>query len=47
LIENAEQRVTLDLISRLFADVNSSFDGPEGNYRQRQYRLRNIIADLA
>ncbi|MCP3656732.1 MAG: sel1 repeat family protein [Herbaspirillum sp.] len=46
LIENAEQRVTLDLISRLFADVNSSFDGPEGNYRQRQYRLRNIIADL-
>lgn len=47
LIENTEQRMTLDFISRLFSDVKSSFDGPEGNYRQRQYRLRNIIADLA
>ncbi|WP_406851026.1 tetratricopeptide repeat protein [Herbaspirillum huttiense] len=46
LVESAYQRMTLDLISRLFADVNSSFDGPEGNYRQRQYRLRNIIAEI-
>ncbi|GAI36633.1 unnamed protein product, partial [marine sediment metagenome] len=30
LVESAYQRVTLDLISRLFSDVNSSFDGPEG-----------------
>lgn len=46
LVESAYQRMTLDVVSRLFSDVNSSFDGPEGNYRQRQYRLKKIIAEL-
>jgi len=39
-IETEEQRSTLNRISRLFSDVDCSFSGLEGNYRQRKYRLK-------
>jgi FOG: TPR repeat, SEL1 subfamily len=43
VIESRKQRETLNLISRLFSDVDSGYDGPEGNYRQRMYRLKSLF----
>jgi TPR repeat protein len=40
LIQSNEQRQTLSRIARLFEDVDCGIKGPEGNYRQRLYRLR-------
>ncbi|KAF1042645.1 MAG: hypothetical protein GAK35_02616 [Herbaspirillum frisingense] len=39
------QRAVLNRISRLFSDVDCGFSGLEGNYRQRQYRLRTAFPD--
>ncbi|WDZ95909.1 hypothetical protein Herbaro_20910 [Herbaspirillum sp. WKF16] len=47
LIQTCEQRRVLDLISRLFSDIDAGFQGPEGNYRQRQYRLNTVLTALA
>ncbi len=45
-IETEVQRSTLNRISRLFNDVDCSFNGLEGNYRQRQYRLKTTFPEL-
>ncbi|TQK09201.1 MULTISPECIES: tetratricopeptide repeat protein [unclassified Herbaspirillum] len=45
-IETEEQRSILNRIGRLFSDVDCSFNGLEGNYRQRQYRLKTSFPDI-
>lgn len=42
LVRTAQQRQALDRITRLFEPVDCSMDGPEGNYRQRLYRLKTL-----
>jgi TPR repeat protein len=44
LLQAGEERQTLDRIVRLFEHVDSGPDGPEGNYRQRLYRLRTLTS---
>ncbi|MEC5215115.1 TPR repeat protein [Actimicrobium sp. GrIS 1.19] len=43
LIQTNEQRHLLQRIVRLFEDVDCGPQGPEGNYRQRLYRLRRLL----
>lgn len=43
LLRTARERQALDRISRLFDDVDGGLDGPEGNYRQRLYRLKTWL----
>lgn len=45
-VQTDAQRATLNRVSRLFGDVDCGFDGLEGNYRQRQYRLRTTFPGL-
>lgn len=45
MVDTAQERQALDRITRLFENVDGSSGGPEGNYRQRLYRLRNLMAD--
>ena len=45
MVETAQERQALDRIMRLFEDVDCGPGGPEGNYRQRLYRLRTLMAD--
>jgi len=40
LITTGDERQVLNRIGRLFEDVDCSLNGPEGNYRQRLYRLK-------
>jgi TPR repeat protein len=47
MVETAQERQALDRIVRLFEDVDCGPGGPEGNYRQRLYRLRTLIAAAA
>ena len=42
----AQHREMLDQVLRLFERVDCSVDGPEGNYRQRLYRLKCYLAEL-
>jgi len=42
---NPVQRQRFDQIVSVFADVDTSPAGPEGNYRQRLYRLRTSIPE--
>ncbi|MDB5936112.1 MAG: hypothetical protein JWQ01_3456, partial [Massilia sp.] len=44
LVESVAQRHALDRIVRLFDKVDAGPGGPEGNYRQRLYRLRTLAA---
>jgi uncharacterized protein len=44
LVRTAQQRQALDRIARLFDPVDCSLEGPEGNYRQRLYRLKTLQA---
>lgn len=44
LVETAQERQALDRIASLFEGVNCGPDGPEGNYRQRLYRLKTLLA---
>lgn len=46
LIRNGQQRQALDRITRLFEDVDCGPNGPEGNYRQRLYRLKTCLPNL-
>mgnify|MGYP001095513722 CR=1 FL=1 len=46
-IETEAQRSTLNRINRLFSDVDCSFGGPEGNYRQRKYRLATALPEIS
>ena len=43
LIETGDERQVLNRIGRLFEDVDCSLSGPEGNYRQRLYRLKTAL----
>ena len=43
LLRTARERQALDRISRLFDGVDNGPDGPEGNYRQRLYRLKTWL----
>lgn len=44
MVDTAQERQSLDRIVRLFAGVDCGPGGPEGNYRQRLYRLRTLLA---
>ncbi|MDN2711199.1 hypothetical protein O0880_17405 [Janthinobacterium sp. SUN118] len=46
LIRTAQERQVLDQVMRLFERVDCGMDGPEGNYRQRLYRLKCYLAEL-
>lgn len=43
LLRTARERQALDRISRLFDAIDGGPDGPEGNYRQRLYRLKTWL----
>jgi TPR repeat protein len=43
LVETAQQRHVLDRIVLLFEHVDCGPGGPEGNYRQRLYRLKTAV----
>jgi TPR repeat protein len=45
LVETAQERQLLDRIVQLFDNVDCGPGGPEGNYRQRLYRLRTLLPD--
>jgi TPR repeat protein len=44
-IETVQERQALDRLSRLFDNVDCGPSGPEGNYRQRLYRLRTLMLE--
>jgi hypothetical protein len=46
LIRSAQERQVLDQVLRVFERVDCGLDGPEGNYRQRLYRLKCYLAEL-
>jgi TPR repeat protein len=43
LVESAQERRALDLIGRQFDQIDCGPGGPEGNYRQRLYRLKTVV----
>ena len=47
MIDTAPERQALDHIVQLFEQVDCGPAGPEGNYRQRLYRLRTLIGGAA
>jgi hypothetical protein len=44
MVEGIGERQALDRIVGLFEQIDGSPAGPEGNYRQRLYRLRTVLA---
>ncbi len=46
LIRTSRQRQVLARITQLFDKVDCGLKGPEGNYRQRQYRLKTLFPDM-
>ncbi|MFC5549301.1 tetratricopeptide repeat protein [Massilia aerilata] len=44
-VETAQERQLLDRVVRLFENVDCGPGGPEGNYRQRLYRLRTLLPE--
>jgi uncharacterized protein len=47
LIDGIHERQLLDRLAQVFDDVDCGPGGPEGNYRQRLYRLRSLLPDGA
>jgi TPR repeat protein len=47
LLETPHERQALDRIVRLFDNIDAGPGGPEGNYRQRLYRLRTLVPGAA
>lgn len=45
LLQTAEELQALHRIKRIFEDVDCGPTGPEGNYRQRQYRFKALVGD--
>ena len=43
MVETPEERQALDLLGRLFEHIDCGPGGPEGNYRQRLYRLKTSV----
>jgi len=46
LVETTQERALLDRVARQFEGVDCGPHGPEGNYRQRLYRLRSLLPDM-
>ena len=44
LVQTGHERQTLDHSKRLFERIDSGISGPEGNYRQRLYRLNAVLS---
>ncbi|HYD62970.1 MAG TPA: hypothetical protein VEC35_21635 [Noviherbaspirillum sp.] len=44
LVQTAEERKLLDRVSAVFERLDRGPEGPEGNYRQRLYRLKTLAA---
>jgi TPR repeat protein len=44
-VASAQERQLLDRLRRLFDGIEGGPAGPEGNYRQRLYRLRSLFPD--
>jgi TPR repeat protein len=44
LIQTGYERQTLDQIKHFFEQMDSGVNGPEGNYRQRRYRLETALS---
>jgi TPR repeat protein len=47
LVETAQERQLLDRVAGAFGDIDCGPNGPEGNYRQRLYRLRSLLPEAA
>jgi TPR repeat protein len=45
LVDTAQERQLLDRVAQVFDSVDCGPGGPEGNYRQRLYRLRTLLPD--
>lgn len=45
LLQTADELQALHRIKRVFEDVDCGPSGPEGNYRQRQYRLKAVLPE--
>jgi len=45
LVDTAQERQLLDRMAQLFDSVDCGPGGPEGNYRQRLYRLRTVLPE--
>lgn len=45
LIQTAEDRLLLDKVKSVFEGIKSGMYEPEGNYRQRLYRMRRILTE--
>lgn len=45
LVQTPEERQALDDTIRLLDGIDCSASGPEGNYRQRLYRLKRLVPD--
>jgi TPR repeat protein len=43
-LQTADERQVLDRVLRLFDKVERGPEGPEGNYRQRLYRLKTLVS---
>jgi hypothetical protein len=43
MVESAQERQALDRIVQVFDNIDCGPTGPEGNYRQRLYRLRTLL----
>ena len=44
-VETAQERQLLDRVGLVFENVDCGPGGPEGNYRQRLYRLRTLLPE--
>jgi hypothetical protein len=44
-VETAQERQLLDRVGLVFENVDHGPGGPEGNYRQRLYRLRTLLPE--
>jgi TPR repeat protein len=45
LVETVQERQLLDRVAAVFEEVDCGPGGPEGNYRQRLYRLRTLLPE--
>jgi TPR repeat protein len=46
-VSGTQERQVLDRVGRLFENVDCGPNGPEGNYRQRLYRLKTLVPESA
>jgi hypothetical protein len=46
-VDTVQERQLLDRVGLVFENVDCGPGGPEGNYRQRLYRLRSLLPEMA